>query len=115
LTIEYKSTPLATGEPIWLALACAITLRIIPYLVTGLVTASGGARNASIVAEYGHFKKQTLSTIGLGAQITAASEAGSYSVLLLSTIVMAVLVVCINGLVWRPMYRLAETRYRLES
>jgi NitT/TauT family transport system permease protein len=88
---------------------------IFPYLVTGLVTASGGAWNASIVAEYVHFKKQTLSTIGLGAQITAASEAGNYSVLLLSTIVMAILVVCINRLVWRPMYRLAETRYRLEA
>ncbi len=44
---------------------------IFPYLVTGLVTASGGAWNASIVAEYVHFKKQTLSTTGLGAQITA--------------------------------------------
>jgi NitT/TauT family transport system permease protein len=86
---------------------------IFPYLVTGLVTASGGAWNASIVAEYVHFKKQTLSTIGLGAQITAASEAGNFSVLLLSTIVMAALVVCINRLVWRPLYRLAETRYRL--
>jgi NitT/TauT family transport system permease protein len=88
---------------------------IFPYLVTGLVTASGGAWNASIVAEYVHFKKQTLSTVGLGAEITAASEAGNFSVLLLSTVVMAVLVVCINRLVWRPMYRLAETRYRLEG
>jgi len=88
---------------------------IFPYLVTGLVTASGGAWNASIVAEYVHFRKETLSTLGLGAQITAASEAGNFSVLLLSTIVMAVLVVCINRLVWRPMYRLAETRYRLEA
>jgi NitT/TauT family transport system permease protein len=88
---------------------------IFPYLITGLVTASGGAWNASIVAEYVHFKKETLSTIGLGAQITAASEAGNFSLLLLSTIVMAVLVVCINRLVWRPLYRLAETRYRLEA
>jgi NitT/TauT family transport system permease protein len=88
---------------------------IFPYLITGLVTASGGAWNASIVAEYVHFKQQTLSTLGLGAQITAASESGNFSVLLLSTIVMAVLVVCINRLVWRPLYRLAETRYRLEA
>jgi NitT/TauT family transport system permease protein len=83
--------------------------------VTGLVTASGGAWNASIVAEYVNFKKQTLSTVGLGAEIAAASVAGNFSVLLLSTIVMAVLVVCINRLVWRPMYRLAETRFRLET
>jgi NitT/TauT family transport system permease protein len=88
---------------------------IFPYLVTGLVTASGGAWNASIVAEYVHFRKQTLATTGLGAQITHASETGNFSVLLLSTIVMATLVVCINRTVWRPMYRLAETRYRLEG
>ncbi|MGA7236672.1 MAG: ABC transporter permease subunit [Bryobacteraceae bacterium] len=88
---------------------------IFPYLVTGLVTASGGAWNASIVAEYVHFKKQTLSTTGLGAQITHASETGNFGLLLLSTIVMAALVVCINRAVWRPMYHLAETRYRLEG
>ena len=87
---------------------------IFPYLVTGLVTASGGAWNASIVAEYVHFRKQTLSATGLGAQITRASETGNFSLLLLSTIVMAALVVCINRAVWRPMYRLAETRYRLD-
>jgi hypothetical protein len=39
---------------------------IFPYLVTGFVTASGGAWNASIVAEYFHFKGQTFSTVGLG-------------------------------------------------
>jgi NitT/TauT family transport system permease protein len=88
---------------------------IFPYLVTGLVTASGGAWNASIVAEYVHFRKQTLSATGLGAQITRASETGNFSLLLLSTIVMAALVVCINRAVWRPMYRLAETRYRLDA
>jgi NitT/TauT family transport system permease protein len=88
---------------------------IFPYLVTGLVTASGGAWNASIVAEYVHFKGQTLFATGLGAQITHASETGNFSLLLLSTIVMAALVVCINRAVWRPMYHLAETRYRLEG
>ena len=39
---------------------------IFPYLVTGLVTASGGAWNASIVAEYQHLKDQTYTTVGLG-------------------------------------------------
>jgi NitT/TauT family transport system permease protein len=88
---------------------------IFPYLVTGLVTASGGAWNASIVAEYVHFKKQTLFTTGLGAQITRSSETRNFSLLLLSTIVMAALVVCINRAVWRPLYRLAESRYRLDG
>jgi NitT/TauT family transport system permease protein len=88
---------------------------IFPYLVTGLITASGGAWNASIVAEYFQFRNQTMTTFGLGAQISAASAAGNFGLLLLSTVVMAALVVCINRLVWRRLYRLAETRYRLEA
>ena len=88
---------------------------IFPYLVTGLVTASGGAWNASIIAEYFHLKDQTLQTLGLGAEISAASDHGQFSILLLATIIMALMVVTINRLVWRRMYRLAETKYRLEG
>jgi NitT/TauT family transport system permease protein len=88
---------------------------IFPYLVTGLTTASGGAWNASIVAEYFNFKGRTLSTLGLGSQISSATDAGKFNLLLLCTIVMAFIVVCINRLVWRPLYRLAETKYRLSS
>jgi len=86
---------------------------IFPYLVTGLVTASGGAWNASIIAEYFHLKGQTMHTLGLGAQISAASDKGQFQVLLLATIVMALMVVTVNRLVWRPLYRLAETKYKL--
>lgn len=88
---------------------------IFPYLVTGLITASGGAWNASIVAEYFHLRGKVFTTYGLGAQISAASDAGRFDLLLLSTVVMAAMVVCINRLVWRPLYRLAETRYRLDG
>jgi len=88
---------------------------IFPYLVTGLVTASGGAWNASIVAEYFHLKGQVFMTTGLGAQISQASDAGRFDILLLSTVVMSAMVVCINRLVWRPLYRLAEYRYRLDA
>jgi NitT/TauT family transport system permease protein len=86
---------------------------IFPFLITGLVTASGGAWNASIIAEYFHLKNQTLQTVGLGAQISAATDSGQFQILLLATIVMAMMVVTINRLVWRPLYRLAETRYKL--
>jgi NitT/TauT family transport system permease protein len=88
---------------------------IFPFLITGLVTASGGAWNASIVAEYFQLKDKTLITTGLGAQISAASTQGNYPTLLLATIIMALMVVTINRLVWRPLYRLAETKYRLEG
>lgn len=88
---------------------------IFPYLVTGLITASGGAWNASIVAEYFHLKGQTFATEGLGAQISAATDAGKFELLLLSTIVMATIVVSINRLVWRRLYRISEARYRLDA
>jgi NitT/TauT family transport system permease protein len=88
---------------------------IFPYLVTGLVTASGGAWNASIVAEYFRFKEQTYTTVGLGATISAATDAGNFDLLLASTVVMALVVVTINRSVWRRMYRLAAQRYTLDT
>jgi NitT/TauT family transport system permease protein len=88
---------------------------IFPYLITGLVTASGGAWNASIIAEYFHLREQTLSTLGLGAEISRATDNGNFPLLLLATIVMAMMVVTVNRLVWRPLYRLAETRFKLET
>jgi len=88
---------------------------IFPYLVTGLVTASGGAWNASIVAEYFHFKGQTYTTTGLGATISQATDSGNFVLLLAATMMMAAMVVTVNRLVWRKLYRLAETRFRLET
>jgi NitT/TauT family transport system permease protein len=86
---------------------------IFPFLITGLVTASGGAWNASILAEYFPLHGQTLKTIGLGAIISSATEQGQFPMLLLGTILISLIVVTTNRLVWRPLYRLAETRYKL--
>jgi len=87
---------------------------IFPYLVTGLVTASGGAWNASIVAEYFHLKGQTFSVTGLGATISQATDTGNFDLLIAATIIMAAVVVTVNRLVWRRMYGMAETRFKLE-
>ncbi|MGA7294829.1 MAG: ABC transporter permease subunit [Terriglobales bacterium] len=88
---------------------------IFPFLVTGMITASGGAWNASIVAEYFHFKGQIYSTVGVGATISAATDAKDFNLLLASTIALAAVVVTTNRLLWRRLYRLAETRFKLES
>jgi NitT/TauT family transport system permease protein len=88
---------------------------IFPYFITGMVTASGGAWNASVMAEYSHVKDRTLETIGLGAQIDAATDSGRFAILLLATMLISVMVVTMNRLVWRRLYRLAETRYKLEG
>ena len=88
---------------------------IFPYLVTGMVTASGGAWNASIVAEYFHFQGRIVKAPGLGSTISSASDAGRFDLLLASTLIMAVIVVLINRLLWRKLYRLASTRFKLET
>jgi NitT/TauT family transport system permease protein len=86
---------------------------IFPYLVTGMLTASGGAWNASVVSEYVQFNNRTVSTPGLGASIAAALAAGNFPALLDGTLLMALIVVIINRFVWKRLYALAERRYTL--
>ncbi|MBF2064196.1 MAG: ABC transporter permease subunit [Calothrix sp. C42_A2020_038] len=86
---------------------------IFPYLVTGIITAVGGAWNASIVSEYIQFQGQTITTPGLGSIISQASATGKYPLLLAATVVMSILVVLTNRLVWRPLYHLAQEKYQL--
>ena len=88
---------------------------IFPFMITGFVTASGGAWNASIVAEYFHFRGQTFSTTGLGAIISRATDTGNFPVLMGATVVMAAMVVTMNRLLWKRLYALASTKYRLDA
>jgi NitT/TauT family transport system permease protein len=87
---------------------------IFPFLITGVVTASGGAWNASIFAEYFTVDGKTLTTLGLGEQINAATASGEFPIILLGTVLISLMVVTTNRLLWRRLYRLAETRYKLE-
>jgi NitT/TauT family transport system permease protein len=86
---------------------------IFPYLITGIITAVGGAWNASIVSEYVTFQGKVMSTPGLGETISEATAKENFSLLLASTLVMSLLVVTTNRLVWRPLYKLAQDKYRL--
>jgi NitT/TauT family transport system permease protein len=86
---------------------------IFPFLITGLVTASGGAWNASIFAEYFRLKGQILQTRGLGQIISEATDTDRFPVILLATVIMSLMVVTTNRLVWRRLFRLAETKYRI--
>jgi NitT/TauT family transport system permease protein len=88
---------------------------IFPFLITGMVTASGGAWNASIFAEYFTLDGKVLTTLGLGEQINAATASGEFPIILLGTILISLMVVTTNRLIWRPLYRLAETRFKLEG
>jgi NitT/TauT family transport system permease protein len=85
---------------------------IAPGLVTGCITAAGGAWNATIVAEYVRSGTSLVQTTGLGAYISRATNAGDYPQLAAGVIVMAVLVVLINRLVWKKLQTLANERCR---
>ncbi len=87
---------------------------LFPYLVTGLITAGGGAWNASIVAEYTTFGDQVNSVTGLGALISEATASGNFPLLAASTLTMILVVVCLNRYFWRRLYQLAENKYRME-
>ena len=87
---------------------------IFPYYITGALTASGGSWNASIVAEVASWGDTKLEAAGLGAFIATATEAGDYPHVVLGVAVMAIFVVTINRLLWRPLYRLATRRYRID-
>jgi NitT/TauT family transport system permease protein len=86
---------------------------VFPAYVTGGITAAGGAWNASIVAEVVDFGHHHLAATGLGAYIAVASTTGDFPRILTGVVVMSVYVVGLNRLLWRPLYRLAETRYSL--
>jgi NitT/TauT family transport system permease protein len=88
---------------------------VFPHLVTGWVTAAGGAWNASIVSEYVTLKGDTESTWGLGSEISLAASSANFPRLAASVLTMSVLVVAFNRLVWRPLNHVAETRFSLSK
>jgi len=87
---------------------------LFPYIITGAITASGGAWNASIVAEYFQLGGKTHQVTGVGALIADATAAGDFHLLLAATLSMILTVVLINRLFWRRLYRRAEEQYRME-
>ncbi len=86
---------------------------IFPYLITGILSASGGAWNASIVAEYATYKNQVLTIPGIGSSISLAAQNNDYPLLAASILVMSAVVVIINYQVWLKLYHYSEKRFAL--
>jgi NitT/TauT family transport system permease protein len=86
---------------------------VLPYYVTGAITASGGSWNASIVAEVASWGDVHLQADGLGAYIAQQTDAGDFHKIVLGIAVMSLFVVIINRLFWRPLYYYAERKFRL--
>ena len=86
---------------------------VLPYYVTGAITASGGSWNASIVAEVASWGNEHLQAEGLGAYIAEQTEAGDFHHIVLGIAVMSLFVVVVNRVFWRPLYHYAERKFRL--
>jgi NitT/TauT family transport system permease protein len=86
---------------------------VLPYYVTGAITASGGSWNASIVAEVASWGDRHLRADGLGAYIAEQTDAGDFHRIVLGIAVMSLFVVVVNRVFWRPLYRYAERKFRL--
>ncbi|BCS52582.1 sulfonate ABC transporter permease [Geobacter sp. SVR] len=100
-----------TGWRLWKRL---LLPGIFPALLTGLVTASGGTWNASIVAEVVNWGDTRLTATGLGAYIAQWTEKGDYPHIVLGIAAMSIYVVALNRFVWRRLYTTSQTRYRLD-
>ncbi len=82
---------------------------IFPFYITGAISAAGGAWNASIVAEWVSWGPKTLKATGLGEYIQASTITGDFPKIVLGTLMMCIYVLLFNHLIWRPLYRLAQT------
>jgi len=87
---------------------------VFPALVTGWVTAAGGAWNASIVAEYLPYNGTILTTHGLGSLISVAASGANFPVLAASLTIMVAVVIVLNRTVWAKIYHLSQSRFRMD-
>lgn len=88
---------------------------VFPPLVTGWVTAAGGAWNASVLAEYIFYQGKILKTGGLGATLSVATAEGNFTLFAATLTLMVFSVIILNRLVWSKLYDLAQNRFRMEA
>jgi NitT/TauT family transport system permease protein len=86
---------------------------VLPFYVTGAITASGGSWNAAVLAELASWKDHSVEAHGIGAYIEEATTAGDFHRIILGVVVMCVFVIVINRVLWRPLYYYAERKFRL--
>jgi NitT/TauT family transport system permease protein len=111
MELRYVTENLGVGGTLWwqrIALP-----EVFPYYVTGAITASGGAWNASVVAEVVSWGSSRIEAHGLGAYIKDATDAGDFHRVILGIATMSLFVTLLNRLFWRPLYYYAERKFRL--
>ena len=113
LPTELRQVSANLGVKGWLWWRKVALPGVLPYYVTGAITASGGSWNAAQVAEFVNWGHTQIEARGLGSYIATATAAGRFNRIVLGVAVMSLFVVALNRLFWRPLYYYAERRYRL--
>lgn len=98
----------------WLRWSRLLLPAILPYYITGAITAAGGAWNASMVAEVASWGQETVSAVGLGAYISHHTAIGDFPRIALGISMMCLLVLLLNRMLWRPIYAYTINRFSLE-
>jgi NitT/TauT family transport system permease protein len=111
---DYKEAAANFGIRGWQWWRKAMLPGIFPYYITGAITASGGAWNASIVAEFVQWGDTKVVAHGLGSYIAQTTAAGDFPKIILGIAVMSLFVTLFNRTLWRPMYAYAESKLRLD-
>jgi len=109
--LRYAAQNLGVSGPLWWRKVALPG--VLPYYVTGAITASGGSWNAAIVAELASWRNVQVKAHGLGAYIAEATTAGDFHRIILGIATMSLFVVAVNRAFWRPLYYFAERKYRL--
>lgn len=87
---------------------------IYPSFITGSITGWGGGWNSLIVAEYLVLGNKTYSVLGIGSLLDRASyDIGNTILVLLIVGVMSAVIVTINRLVWRRIYKKVIRKYSI--
>ncbi len=113
LPTELRQVSANLGVSGWLWWRKVALPGVLPYYVTGAITASGGSWNAAQVAEFVNWGHTQIEARGLGSYIATATAAGRFNRIVLGVAVMSLFVVALNRLFWRPLYYYAERRFRL--
>lgn len=85
-----------------------------PSFITGSITGWGGGWNSLIVAEYLVFGNKIYSVLGIGSLLDRASyDIGNTILILLIVAIMSSIIVIINRLVWRRIYKKVIRKYSI--
>lgn len=87
---------------------------IFPFWITGTITAVGNCWNTSIIAEVVSWGSTTLTATGLGAYIAKYTSSGDFPRVALGMATMSAIVLIMNHLIWRPLYNVAHSHYKLD-